>query len=31
MAHAKLRTEGDIDPALFANWLEQAGAIEFGK
>jgi hypothetical protein len=28
MAHAKLRTEQDIDQAVFANRLEQARAIE---
>jgi hypothetical protein len=30
MAHAKLRTRRDIDRALFADWLEQACAIEIG-
>jgi hypothetical protein len=28
---AKLRTERDIDRALFAKWLEQARAIELGE
>jgi hypothetical protein len=28
MAHVKLRDEADIDPKLFASWLEQARAIE---
>jgi hypothetical protein len=31
MAHAKLRTERDIDRALFTNWLKQARAIELGE
>ena len=30
MAHAKLRSNGDIDPVLFADWLEQAREIELG-
>jgi hypothetical protein len=28
MAHAKLRTLGDVDPALFADWLAQARELE---
>lgn len=28
MAHVKLRTQGDIDPTVFADWLKQAEAIE---
>jgi hypothetical protein len=28
MAHAKLRTLDDVDPKLFANWLEQARKLE---
>jgi hypothetical protein len=28
MAHAKLRTLEDIDTSLFADWLEQARALE---
>ena len=28
MAHVKLRTVADVDPALFAGWLRQAVALE---
>lgn len=28
MAHAKLRSLDDVDPALFAGWLTQARALE---
>jgi hypothetical protein len=28
MAHAKLREPGDVDRALFADWLRQARALE---
>jgi hypothetical protein len=28
MAHAKLRTTADVEPALFAGWLAQARALE---
>ena len=31
MAHAKLRTEQDVDQAVFADWLEQARAIELDE
>ena len=30
MAHAKLRGEDDVDPALFADWLNQSREIELG-
>jgi hypothetical protein len=30
MAHVKLRSEGDGDPKLFADWLRQAREIELG-
>jgi uncharacterized protein YdhG (YjbR/CyaY superfamily) len=30
MAHAKLRALADVDPALFADWLAQARALETG-
>jgi hypothetical protein len=31
MAHVKLRTREDIDQSLFADWLEQARAIQLAK
>jgi hypothetical protein len=31
MAHAKLRSEDDVDPALFASWLKQARKIELAR
>jgi hypothetical protein len=31
MAHTKLRTKEDIDRGLFADWLQQARAIELGE
>jgi hypothetical protein len=31
MVHVKLRDEADIDPKLFASWLEQARAIELSQ
>jgi hypothetical protein len=27
-SHVKLRSKGDFDPKLYANWLRQAGPIE---
>jgi hypothetical protein len=31
MAHVKLRTLQDIDQSVFADWLEQARAIELAE
>lgn len=31
MAHVKLREPADVDPKLFADWLEQARAVELGS